>query len=1181
LTTYERIEVLSWGDYLDPQNENNPFTLLKFQGYHEVVPKQSVQQLNKYEAHQIIGYQQLMLFDTYDLIGSSDENRSGYVKAKVKQEFKVRICFRVVANSSSRSRLRDFIDGSGESIPYIWNNRCLTKIDEQTRRPPFVFHDNYPAPIHSCTEFTLNGGDEFEFDIDSNFNQRSGSSFNVTSLKVNGKVASSKDYAIDSHLIVSIHEVFRESTQSPVEVLSGSIEHLSIDAMEHNYELKQRLELVQLAAEYIGDPFHYGGNKPKKDRGPGTDCSGFVLYILNKHFPTLKWSDTTSSKLSKKLPVVTCPTIGDLVFTKNDSGKVVHVDFYYGEIDGNDSVIGSVGTAPNTGVNVRQFNPADSDKRFYCSITSICFGETIPEKRSEEIVIEREEKSIMAIQAHLSSIGLYSGDINGRYCEQTKQGIITLQAIYIQNCGVDPNRYRIGEFNTALLSDIKRLDLGLQITEYTNIQALYNAHQELSNAHISTWNDEKNLKSFSNPFSHFEKSQSCTFDSNQLNIPPGSNLKMKLCNGWSMKLEVWGPADYFQNAIQDYLYHPNIGACYNNGNVCKAQIELKGGDEIVFFKHQETSSPSMQRKYKHTKLPQNSGDYQCGYFHLLLNQSIASKSNVPEPSTALKIEIKEIKSPINTDWEQYSLGATHDWGINLSQDSWRTSILESLGLDNAILKLDSPKDSFETNVQIKLDANYSISGEAGIKVVNVDNNDLELISQTKYGIGIEFGNRVCGWANYGDKKIRTEKPQQFTQTGGYAGVNLSAGVSLAWVRHYRFKGHPVYGIKKARNELTSVLPYGILSSAAPYLPASWLENQDVRALIDSAYSKSTLLAAIDVNGKLYGGLNFDIPGVSGGLSLFNLNFKFSLSGKFGGFITWDYHERKRTRGMILEVNLASNAGVSVGLYGGHTTASKLKRRRSTDNDNETGANDIHSNPFDDFLSFSRTIKSEIVLDEEVNLDYGSTNPQEILDQLVDDTTKHQSSEKVAEMIGSTSQIDQNSWAERSSICVPIKLGGKTIEVEISFKSTVWSTICVLKEMSIATERSIMDIMYDLSENHIFEDIKFQVHILDEQDALPKAIPRGGTIQIKDPKGRILKNMSNKLNVGRFGISLNVDSKTSDYSGAMYQEVGNSLVPKEYSPPSQGFNLNTKEDRQRQMNIVRENYILAISRLLVL
>jgi len=1169
LTTYERIEVLSWGDYLDPQNENNPFTLLKFQGYHEVVPKQSVQQLNKYEAHQIIGYQQLMLFDTYDLIGSSDENRSGYVKAKVKQEFKVRICFRVVANSSSRSRLRNFIDESGESIPYIWNNRCLTKIDEEKRRPPFVFHDNYPAPIHSCTEFTLNGGDEFEFDIDSNFNQRSGSSFNVTSLKVNGKVASSKDYAIDSHLIVSIHEVFRESTQTPVEVLSGSIEHLSTDAMEHNYELKQRLELVQLAAKYIGDPFHYGGNKPKKDKGPGTDCSGFVLYVLNKHFPTLKWSDTTSSKLSKKLPVVTCPTIGDLVFTKNDSGKVVHVDFYYGQPNGIDSVIGCVGTAPNTGVSVRQFNPANFDKRLYCSITSICFGETIPEKTSEEIVNEREQKSVMAIQAHLSSIGLYSGKINGEYCQQTRQGIITLQAIYIQNCGVDSNRYRIGEFNTALLSDIKRLDLGLQISEYTNIQELYNAHQELSNAHISTWNDEKNLRSFSNPFSHFEISGSCSFDDqNQLNIPPGSNLKMKLCNGWSMKLEVWGPADYFQNAIQDYLYHPNIGACYNNGNVCKAQIELKGGDEIVFFKHQEASHSAMQRKYKHSKLPQNSGDYQCGYFHLLLNQSIASKSNVSVPSTNLKIEIKEIKSPINTDWEQYSLGATHDWGINLAQDSWRTSILKSLGLDDAILKLNSPKDSFETNVQIKLDANYSVSGEAGIKVVNVDNRDLELISQTKYGIGVEFGNRVCGWANSEDKKF-----------GYNYGVNLSAGVSLAWVRHYRFKGNQ-YGIKKAQNDLKSVLPYGILSSAAPYLPVSWLENEDVRTLIDSAYSKSTLLAAIDVNGRLYGGLNFDIPGVSGQLSLFNLNLNFSLSGKFGGFITWDYHDQKRTRGMILEVNLAANAGVSVGLYGGHTTASKFKRRRSTDEANETGANDIRLNHDFDSFSFSRTIKSEIVFDEIPMVNHGSANPQEILDQLVDDTTKQQSSSKVAEMMGSAPQIDQDSWAERSSICIPIKLGGKTIEVETSFKSTVWSTICVLTQMSVATELSIMDIMYDLSDDHIFEDIKFQVHILDEQDVLPKAIPRGGTKQIKEPKGKILNTLSKKLKVGKFGISLNVDSKTSDYSGIMYQELDDgSLVPKEYSAPSDGFNLNTKEDRQRQMGVVRDNYYKAINGLL--
>lgn len=105
-----------------------------------------------------------------------------------------------------------------------------------------------------------------------------------------------------------------------------------------------RVELVEYAKQFLGNPYVYGGTSLTK----GADCSGFVMSVF-KHFnvslPRTSGSQSSSgTKISESdlLP-------GDLIFYSGSSGTINHVALYIG----NGQVIHA--SSPESGIKISQY----------------------------------------------------------------------------------------------------------------------------------------------------------------------------------------------------------------------------------------------------------------------------------------------------------------------------------------------------------------------------------------------------------------------------------------------------------------------------------------------------------------------------------------------------------------------------------------------------------------------------------------------------------------------------------------------------------------------------------------------------------------------------------------------------------------------------------------------------------
>ena len=85
-------------------------------------------------------------------------------------------------------------------------------------------------------------------------------------------------------------------------------------------------DLVNEAKTWLGTPYRYGG----KDKGRGTDCSGFVMEVY-RTFTSIKLPRTTVQQrdFCEKVKFDDLKP-GDLVFFSSKSGKVNHVGMYVG-----------------------------------------------------------------------------------------------------------------------------------------------------------------------------------------------------------------------------------------------------------------------------------------------------------------------------------------------------------------------------------------------------------------------------------------------------------------------------------------------------------------------------------------------------------------------------------------------------------------------------------------------------------------------------------------------------------------------------------------------------------------------------------------------------------------------------------------------------------------------------------
>ena len=1169
MSDYTEIPVESWEYYKSPlegNTDDRPFEILHIDGQHHVISETEKFEGSGYNCQ---SYSQLALYDVWDF-GSY---KSGYIKGRIRGGYKVRMCFKIISRSpTSMSYFSRNFTPEGSSFG-TFNQECITKI---YRGIPKVTHKQNVLGMYSCRQFDFVGGDEFEFDIDSNF-QGEGSSFKLFSISLNGNIiAQSRTEALDETLIISIHSVYRTTEESSVGALSAAVVENAEAAIFRNQELELRHQVVNLAKSYLNDPFYWGGNTPELEGGNGTDCSGFVIYVMNKQFPSLNWEDRTSAGLSRILKRSISPSPGDLVFFENSSGKVVHVDIFAGVENGSEWVVGSYGGSNQTRgndasacVKLRNLS-TDTRTKFYCSISEICAGEIQNQPLTNISSIDMgNHKTVTAVQAYLKSQGLFSGQLTGEECEKTRRGVRILQKLFIQYAGISEDAYEeLGQFDDTLFMHIKTIDLNLEVNEMTNIQQLLENHSMLTLTTSESLSEEDHIRSYNDPFEVFMIGGPHSYQAQKLQFQNEPFVfKMIPCNGWRVRLKIWGPEDYFLTNIPNGKYLPNIGSWCNKNGTSYVEIELNGGDE--FFLRNNGRGFSNCRKcnaspcacspstldyaevVSPTNLPPAESDYVPGNLHLTLNQEIVTEHMAPAPHGNITIEIFEIFSPHSTEWQDYSIAKQVDWGGVVHDKNWKELLMDKMGITEGVNRLNSNNDSLEAEVKVEGQMGFRVLSAAGYKVQRLNELDYSLDSRTTLGAGLEFGMRTCAW-NKNLKYISKRKTE--TAAGAYFAINLSVSATYTWTRTYKFYGDERHGGRDSKDNLLKVLPYGLMSAAAPLLPLSYFESSEVQNIINRSYASETLLISLNGSAQALGGFNFDLPNFLE-LNLFNIGYNYSFSGKIGGFITFDYHENKNKTGLIFEVNLAVNVFVSLGLLGGHTPENKWKTRGV----NEAGATDVHQDLFSS--SASKTIFAEIMLYEDP-MEYSqlASENNKFMDEISDNENK-ESLDKVRELLGNKPQINSNTNAQYTKLIIPLEFKREKIslEVEIKFKSTVWSSVRAIVAMSTSESKSVIEVLRDLSEDHRFEDLEYQIYKIDSSN-----FSKSGTYQFTN-----------------FGLYFGIDVESKDYQGMHTDHSGPTIKPTTYKASQEGYDMNNPADRQAQLEDVRSRFIQDIRRWLVM
>lgn len=105
-----------------------------------------------------------------------------------------------------------------------------------------------------------------------------------------------------------------------------------------------RVDLVQYAKQFVGNPYVWGGTSLTK----GADCSGFTLSIYKKYGVSLPHHAASQAQMGTKVDYSSAQP-GDLVFYAKN-GRINHVAIYIG----NGQVIHA--SSPKTGVKISSWN---------------------------------------------------------------------------------------------------------------------------------------------------------------------------------------------------------------------------------------------------------------------------------------------------------------------------------------------------------------------------------------------------------------------------------------------------------------------------------------------------------------------------------------------------------------------------------------------------------------------------------------------------------------------------------------------------------------------------------------------------------------------------------------------------------------------------------------------------------
>lgn len=105
-----------------------------------------------------------------------------------------------------------------------------------------------------------------------------------------------------------------------------------------------RVDLVQYAKQFVGNPYVWGGTSLTK----GADCSGFTLSIYKKYGVSLPHHAASQAQMGTKVDYSSAQP-GDLVFYAKN-GRINHVAIYIG----NGQVIHA--SSPKTGIKISSWN---------------------------------------------------------------------------------------------------------------------------------------------------------------------------------------------------------------------------------------------------------------------------------------------------------------------------------------------------------------------------------------------------------------------------------------------------------------------------------------------------------------------------------------------------------------------------------------------------------------------------------------------------------------------------------------------------------------------------------------------------------------------------------------------------------------------------------------------------------
>lgn len=1048
MTVTANIPLKGWQFYQSsPQHSANPFAVCMVSGsnFNPGYLMRSTSATQRLNSHQL---------RLHDLSINTSSNKSGKILLEVKPNYEVEICFRIqdevgVDVTTFHNYIKNYASNmkllSNPSTGKNYSQYCTQTSDCQTHSNGSVKHtfggwlSDYP-----CTVLRLKGGDRFECDIDAVHTDEYGSTANVFSLRLtpDGQetavvAETNKSKYIGCNVVVTLHKVSKE-------IVSSEGERLIVDTLEayqpDMYSDKfftERNQIITTAQMYHRDPFRWGGNVPQADGGSGTDCSGFVLYVLNTALDA-QLRDQRAVDLSRKLPRVKSPMPGDLAFFTSGG---MHVDIYLG----NGQLIGSVGrkgdtAGPSTGVLIRTISQT-LQPDFYCSVQDLIefsdslpyFGFTsVPEYWREGAEhIKGNVEVIKKLQEYLHSIGMLRKEhVNGRNSVHMKKAVLGLQHFMLTVVpGSSMDDYEEGCFTDTLLAHINRYDFSKELLDSLTTQNyvdLYNQDQELHQESMMNPFDELKLQNFE----YVESGVGLSFSAD-------GGFYLKVANGWMLRLKLWAPTNFFPTRIKNPGLQTCITDCANLGSGSSyLEIMLKGGDELFVRGSTSTLRPPVGPGTQY---------YNSGLFIRINERNILVESAAENTAVSgtIRLDITDGRLPAGV-W--YGRSDPTNTNRNLADNNFVTELRRKLDLADQIGTLNSVDDTVEFEVNVAGSIEVGVQTQAGFKVTKLANGKYKLESAWMLGVGVELGTTKGSVGSKGNVDFAIKQ-----------GFEASAYISGTWESSYLFASKAL---------VLNELPHALLSVGYFYSPVlSYIIDA---AFVDgSASTKSTDKYILSLDTTLSGEIGINLEA----FDFFSVGVSASSSNGRRLWLEVDHDANTSVLGLEFEISASVSAAATLSLPQSSSNTSD-----NGDDDDEDEDDDDPGLGIDWNLGGSCKIEMSLLTIEQKPV---ASEPKELL--------KSPSVQASLSAIGSNVQQENapsNPSLESVKFTGTISTDKTTLETVIEFKASAWTVRALAVLISGSNPVTLLAALTQLATGgNTIQDISLQIYKVSETNSL--------------------------------------------------------------------------------------------------